>query len=277
MGDLDERFDRVSTLNVARGLHVFRYVSFDGSGAPAIGRFLPLSEGISLVDMPGRENGRLLAPGDCLVIRADRAGEAQVGLKRGSVDGALEATFRLDVIVRCEEEAQVLAPAPSPPVSFLAHIALVGDKAFAQSEWAAGPDAPGVIEGLQIVAESDSPLEMQVLLGARPPRWSDWVGAGAYAGTRGYGLPLLGLRLRLSPNASGVEIDAQALFLGALVASQQGRAVEFVSGSGVEPLVGVKIAIAKTLERTPGVTGGSQPVSAVGEPRVRVFRASTSR
>ena len=252
-------------------------MSFDGAGAPAAARFVGISEGITVLDMPGREEGRLLAPGDCLVVRADRAGEAKVGLKRGSADGALEATFRLDVIVRCEEEVKAAAPAAPAPVSFLAHVALVGDKPFAQGEWVAGPEAPGVIEGLQIFSEGDSPIEMQVLLGGRPPRWSDWVGAGAYAGTKGYGLPLLGVRLRLAPHAVDQEIDAQALFLGALVASQRGRTVEFVSGSGAEPLVGVKIAIVRTQERTPGVTGASDPASAGREPRVRVFRASTAR
>jgi hypothetical protein len=133
---------------------------------------------MSLVDMPGREDGRLLAPGDCLVIRADRGGEAQVALKRGSVDGALEATFRLDALVRCEEASEPVVAAPTPAVSFLAHIALVGDTAFEQSAWAGGPESPGIVEGLQIVGDVESPLEMQVLLGGRPPRWSDWVGAG---------------------------------------------------------------------------------------------------
>ena len=227
--------------------------------------------------MPGREDGRLLAPGDCLVIRADRAGEAQVGLKRGSADGALGATFRLDVLVRCEEAAEPVVTAPTPAISFLAHIALVGDTAFEQGAWAGGPEAPGIIEGLQIVGEGESPLEMQVLLGGRPLRWSDWAGVGVFAGTRGYGLPLLGLRLRLGPNAAGIEISAEALFLGALVASQRGSTVEFVSGSGVDSLVGVKIALEKALERTPSVSGGSESISPVREPRVRVFRASTAR
>jgi hypothetical protein len=277
LGDLDERFDRISALSVSRGLHVLRYVSFDGAGAPAIARFLPSAKGMSLVDMPGREDGRLLAPGDCLVIRADRGGEAQVALKRGSVDGALEATFRLDALVRCEEASEPVVAAPTPAVSFLAHIALVGDTAFEQSAWAGGPESPGIVEGLQIVGDVESPLEMQVLLGGRPPRWSDWVGAGVYAGTRGYGLPLLGVRLRLSPNAAGMEISAEALFLGALVASQRGRAIEFVSGSGVDPLVGVKIALERTSARTPDVIGGFESASLAREPRVRVFRASTAR
>jgi len=274
LGDLEERFDRVSALSVVRGLHVFRYVSFDGSGAPAMARFIPDNNGMTVIDMPGREGGRLLAPGDCVVVRADRDGEAKVGLRKGSAEGALDASFRLDVIVRCEEAPAPVAAAPTPSISFLAHIANVGDASFGQNVWAGGPQAPGAVEGLQIVCDAESPLEMQVLVGGRPSRWSDWVGAGHYSGTRGYGLPLLGLRLRLRPDAVGLEISAEALFLGALVTSQRGRIVEFVSGSGVDPLVGVKIGIETIVERRPGPVEGS---SSVREPRVRVFRASAAR
>ena len=238
---------------------------------------MPVINEMSVIDMPGRDGGRLLAPGDCVVVRAERAGEAKVGLRRGSADGALDASFRLDVIVRCEEVPEAVVAAPTPSVSFLAHIAHVGDASFGQNVWAGGPDAPGAIEGLQIVGDPDSPLEMQVLVGGRPARWSDWSGAGVYAGTRGYGLPLLGVRLRLSPEAAGMEISAEALFLGALVASQRGRTVEFVSGSGVDPLVGVKIAIEKAAERSPGVGVGMEANASNREPRVRVFRASASR
>jgi len=275
--EVEERFDRVSALSVARGLHVFRYVSFDGAGAPAIAKFMPDSNGMSVVDMPGREGGRLLAPGDCVVVRADHAGEATVGLRKGSADGALDASFRLDVIVRCEEAVTPIVAAPTSSITFFAHIANVGDASFGQDVWVGGPETPGAIEGLGIVSDAVSPLEMQVLVGGRPARWSDWVGAGQYAGTRGYGLPLLGLRLRLSPEAAGLEIAAEALFLGALVASQRGQMVEFLSGSGVDPLVGVKIAIEKATERSLGVSGATEASASVREPRVRVFRASASR
>lgn len=277
MGELIERFDRVSALSIVRGLHVFRYVSFNGSGAPAMAKFIPDKNGMSIVDMPGREGGSLLAPGDCLIVRADCAGEATVGLRKGSAEGVLDASFRLDVIVRCEEVSAPPVAAPTPEVTFLAHIANVGDASFAQNIWAGGPEAPGAIEGLQIVCESESPLEMQVLVGGRPPRWSDWAGAGHYAGTRGFGLPLLGVRLRLNSETSGLEISADALFLGAIVASQRGRVVEFVSGSGVDPLVGVKIAIEKAAERKPGVGGGNEAPASIREPRVRVFRAAAAR
>jgi len=264
---------------VARGLHIFRYVSFQGSGAPAVARVIPPNVGVALLDMPGRDKGMLQRPGDCLVLRAERASEVVVGLRRGSADGSLDASFRLEPIVLGDEAPAVRSSGEPAQLSFLAHLANVGDAQFAQNVWAGGPDAPAAVEGMQIVAEgAAAPLEMQVLVGSRPPRWSDWVGAGQFAGTRGHGLPLVGVRLRLKPEAVGVEIAAETLFLGALVAAQRGRQVEFVSASGVDPLVGVKIAVQSAQDAGSSRTASDPDAQTrEREPRVRVFRASTVR
>jgi len=273
--EAEDKFDRGSTLSVARGLHIFRYVSFQGNGAPAVARVIPPNAGVTLLEMPGRERGVVQRPGDCLVVRAESATEVVVGLRRGSADGSLDATFRLEPIILLEKPA---AP-EAAPMSFVAHLANRGDVAFAQGAWAGGPDAPAALEGLQIVGEAGATaLEMQVLVGSRPPRWSEWVSAGQYAGTRGHGLPLIGVRLRLRPEAVGVEIAAEALFLGALVAAQRGRQVEFVSVSGVDPLVGVKIGLQsmQDVAASRAVTA-SDAQARDREPRVRVFRASTAR
>jgi len=285
----DEKYDRGSTLAVARGLHIFRYINFQGAGVPAVARLIPPNAGVTLLDMPGRERGTLQRPGDCLVLRAERASDIVVGLRRGSPDGSLDASFRLEPIVLAEDApaapvVRVEASSPAPlsslaPLSFLAHLANLGDTPFAQGVWAGGPDAPAAIEGIQIVAEGGgAPVEMQVLVGSRPPRWSEWVGAGQYAGTRGHGLPLVGVRLRLRPEAATVEIAAETLFLGALVSSQRGRTVEFISPSGVDPLVGVRIAVesVQQADANQAVSGLDAPARE-REPRVRVFRASPVR
>ena len=286
MAEAEERFDRGSTLSVARGLHTFRYVSFQGAGVPAVARLIPPNAGVALLDMPGRERGMLQRPGDCLVLRADRASDVVVGLRRGTANGSLDATFRLEPIVLAEEtpaaavEAVAAEAAPAPAsLSFLAHVANRGDTVFAQEAWIGGPDSPAAVEGLQIVAEGGyAPVELQVLVGSRPPRWSEWVGAGQFAGTRGHGLPLVGVRLRLKPEVVGLEIAAEALFLGALVASQRGRQVEFVSGSGVDPLVGVKIGLQSVRETSAsGAATVPDAQTREREPRVRVFRASAAR
>ena len=280
------KYDRGSTLAVARGLHIFRYVSFQGTGVPAISKLIPPNAGVQVVDMPGRGAGVLQRPGDCLVVRAERTSDVVVALRRGSPDGSLDATFRLEPIVLSEEApaeptivANVAAASKAAPLSFLAHLANRGDTAFGQNVWAGGPESPAAVEGLQIVAEGGvCALEMQVLVGSRPPRWSEWVGAGQYAGTRGHGLSLLGFRLRTKPEAAGIEIAAEALFLGALVVSQRGRQVEFVSGSGVDPLIGVKVSVQSAEEVSANRTVSAPDANARDrEPRVRVFRASAGR
>jgi hypothetical protein len=240
---------------------------------------IPPNAGVALLDMPGRDKGVLQRPGDCLVLRAERASDVVIGLRRGSADGSLDASFRLEPVVLADETPAVSSAVEPAPLSFLAHLANVGDAQFAQNVWAGGPDAPAAIEGLQIVAESAAAaLEMQVLVGSRPPRWSDWVGAGQFAGSRGHGLSLVGVRLRLKPDAVGVEIAAEALFLGALVAAQRGRQIEFVSASGVDPLVGVKFAVQSVQDTaTNRAASGPDAQAREREPRVRVFRASTVR
>lgn len=285
----DEKYERGSTLSVSRGLHAFRYLEFQGIGVPAVARLIPPAEGVTLLDMPGREEGLLLRPGDCVVVRAERPSELVVGLRRGSADGSLEASFRLEAIAVAEESgasrpASVSAPAPvvSPaltPFGFMAHVARRGDVPFEQSVWIGGPDAPAAIEGLEIVGEPKScMLEMQVLVGSRPPRWSEWVGAQQFAGTRGHGLSLTGIRMRLAPEAGSSEISAEALFLGALVESKRGRQVEFVSGSGVDPLVGLKVSLQSAQRLAEGRSAPSlEAVARDREPRVRVFRASSGR
>lgn len=268
MSTLNNGFDRYSTLPVACGLHVIRYVSFGGAGVPAVASIVALDESVTILDMPGRSQGVLRQPGDCLALSAQRGGDIGVGLRRGAVDGALEASLRLEPIVLTEEgSARLLSIVPDAPIAFsvLAHLANLGDVKTDAGLWLGGPDRPAVVEGLEIIGSASAvPIELQVLIAGKSPHWSDWVGPGQFVGTRGRKLPLQGLRMRLRPEALGLEIAAEGLFLGALVSAQQGRQVEFISGSGVDPLVGVKIVLrpaqaAQDRER---------------EPRVRVFRAS---
>jgi hypothetical protein len=162
-------------------------------------------------------------------------------------------------------------------ISFLAHVAMRGDVLVSGDEWAGGPESPGPIEGLEIKpgAQSGVKVELQVLVGSRPPRWSEWVAAGSYAGTKGRGLPLAGVRLRLHGSApESTELLVDGLFVGSTVITKRGREVELVSGAGTDPLVGLRLGL-RSMEKvvTPSlsVVSGVEPA-----PRVRVFRASTA-
>jgi len=81
------------------------------------------------LDMPGREEGMLQRPGDCLVLRAERTSDVVIGLRRGSADGSLDASFRLEPIILADEAPDAKpasAPAPAPlsssPISPIAAI-----------------------------------------------------------------------------------------------------------------------------------------------------------
>jgi hypothetical protein len=285
-----EQYDRTSALSVARGLHVLRYVSVQGGGNPPVA-FVKASmetEGaLEIVCAPWLAQGQLVRPGDCVVLRAERPVELTVGLRRGAPGGGLDASFRLEPLVPSEESvaarsdprlALTLAKAGVvEPLSLLAHVSMRGDVVVKESEWAAGPEAPAPIEGLEIrgaVGDGVS-LEAQVLVSSRPPRWSSWAPAGEYAGTRGRYLQLVGVRLRLTgAKADRREIVADALFLGSLVMSKRGQEIEFVSKSGVDPLVGLKLGVVETV--APVVDRPAFIAGRERDSRVRVFRASAN-
>ena len=149
-----------------------------------------------------------------------------------------------------------------------------GDVAVTENEWLAGPGSPAPIEGIGVRSTDRDRLsvEMQVLaVGA--PQWSVWVGDGAFAGTRGRGLPLAGVRLRLvGAEASRVELSAEALFLGQMVQTKTGRQVEFASATGSDPLVGLKLGV-QAVGKPLGVQKNEGPAQDRGS-RVRVFRPS---
>jgi hypothetical protein len=288
-----ETFDRNSTLSVSRGLYVLRYVGVQGGANPPIAHVRAASGNgtVEFMSPPWLPSGQLARPGDCLVIRADRSTEIMVGIKRDTPGGTLDASFRLEPLsvgdeadIPASSPARTVArgeePAPprsSAPFTMLAHISMRGDVVVSEDEWAGGPDAPSPIEGLELRGEPAEglSLEMQVLVSSRPPRWSNWVSAGEYAGTRGRYLQLIGVRLRLGGQKSDrSEIAADALFLGSLVASKRGREVEFLSKSGVDPLVGLRLGVAAS--ESLGNGRSSFGSGREREGRVRVFRTSVN-
>jgi len=150
-----------------------------------------------------------------------------------------------------------------------------GDVEAAEDQWIAGPNAPAPVEGLLVRSEDNALLavEMQALI-AGAQQWTGWTSAGGFVGTRGRGLPLLALRLRLAgADASQLELIAEALFLGATTVAKAGRQIEFASSTGSDPLVGLKLGV-RTAEAPPVAQQADGPWRDRGA-RVRVFRSST--
>ncbi len=256
---MDVKFERISAVALTRGLHVVRYASSAaGTDAPvAVVRAAEGSEPlIDMLSAPGADPGRLERPGDCLVVRAQGPAKLEIGLRRSSPSGSLDGSFQIDILATAKDGVEAVQgagarPVEAPPVprgedvkfSILGHVAMRGDVNLREGEWVAGPEAPAPVEGVSFSSSDRERLaiETQILV-VGAPRWSVWVGDGGYAGTRGRGRALSGIRLRLvGADAAKYELAAEALFLGAMVQAKTGRQLEFVGSAGSDPLVGLKV------------------------------------
>lgn len=304
MSGMDVKFERSSAVAVSRGLLVVRYAASGAVRDFPIAMVRPAATFDRVVEIfsaPGTEQGRLEKPGDCAVVRVHEAAKLEIGLRRSAPAGSLDASFQVEVLGAGKlpettfETARTVAEAPKtaivsdfresdavrpgasakPGLTFSAHVAMRGDVEVGEDQWVAGPNAPAPIEGLVLrSAEPDRlAIEAQVLV-AGAKQWSDWVAPGAYAGTRGRGLPLIAARFRLvGAEGASMEITADALFLGAAALTKTGRQIEFASPTGSDPLVGLKLGV-RTVEKSPAAQQSDGPWRDRGS-RVRVFRSSS--
>jgi hypothetical protein len=289
----DEVLEREATINVERGLYLLRYASGAVLGASPVARVRPApgSEAfIEIISAPGIVTGFLSYPGECAIVRAERAGQLIVRIMRQSAGESMDAVFRIEPVSGAERAgAAVALEAVSPNAALtlsggdvkfglLAHVSRRGDVNVGAGEWVAGPNAPAAIEGLEIRVSANSGLrfELQPLVATTPPRWLDWVSSGGFAGTRGRGLPLAGVRIRLvGAEASRFVLSAEALFLGSAIQSKRGQEIELVGSPGGDPMVGLRLDVTAAL-------GGGAPVKGAvvqqrPESRVRVFRAASGK
>jgi hypothetical protein len=299
----EELFDRESSIFVARGLYVLRYESgSNGLDHPvAVVRAAPgFESAIQILSAPGGAPGRLDEPGAALFVRASEHGSLQIGVKRRRSNGSLDAALKLESVgglATSEKQdaerggnldEQDRTPAPRfaatttsedpTEVLFVAHLSRRGDIAVGPNVWAAGPQAPARIEGLEMrpLPTAGVEPEIQVLSAGRGASWSNWIRPGDFAGSRGRNLPLVGLRLRLTGGeAHRYIVNADALFLGSAIMSSRGREIEFVSVAGRDPLVGFRFEICPERRVTLRQVASSPRRDAA--PRVRVFRAEASR
>ncbi|WP_264812565.1 hypothetical protein, partial [Gluconacetobacter sacchari] len=97
----------------------------------------------------------------------------------------------------------VVPKAEAPPGELTAHIQRRGDVAHALAEWMGTPGSGNWIEGFAIAPTrpiTAEDIEYQAVLGRG---WmSPWVSGGQFCGSRGMALPILGLSVRLKPQAA---------------------------------------------------------------------------
>ncbi|MGD0722145.1 MAG: hypothetical protein ABR970_13995 [Roseiarcus sp.] len=239
------------------------------------------------------------------MIVAPGQGSLQVTVSTRALDGDLDASIRMEALATQDAEAPIVAEPAAPqraltpsrpaarkakelPVAYsgfavMAHVARRGDLLVEPGEWIGGPAAPAPVEGLQInwTPPAGVTLDYQVLAVGAGGRWSAIVSAGEFAGSRGRRLPLAGVRLRLGgAHADRYSLRGEALFLGSAVESGSSRELQFVSRSGTDPLVGLRLELREATAAVREPAARFAPPIKTSEARrggrVRVFRSGQS-
>ena len=288
-------------VDVDRGLVLVRYATAGDEVRPPRIEVLvnPKDEKhIEIISNPLHSEAVLWEPGGCLLVRATRPGKLFVEVIPVDEDGSTAATVKVEMLSQGESGArsalpdsrtvvtsgskpQVASQLTSPIDSHVAldrlrivgHVAGIGDVTARADEWVAGPSAPARIEGLSIVwpgKPDDLDIRYCVRL-ARPHAVSGrMMELGAYAGTRGRALPIVGIRFEMSGSAAAsFRLVSEAAFLGAPIARTSGKQIEMSGPTGREPLVGFRL-------RLDEIDIPLQPVltpAARSQGRVRVFRS----
>jgi Clostridial hydrophobic W len=132
------------------------------------------------------------------IYRPDRPGAQPPKLQVQRLDGAADATVS-------RPRPRLVEPLPVAPVTtpeIVAHIQRRGDVPAQLGEWLGAAGSRLTIEGFAIKPADlrAEDIEYQAVLGRG---WlSPWVEGGEFCGSRGLGLPLLGLRVRLKGAAA---------------------------------------------------------------------------
>jgi hypothetical protein len=172
-------------------------------GLPGVRVSPPPMSGSAVEIIGFRPDGWLAAHGDAALVRVAEGG-AQVLVTVYQAPGMAEAAPRLQVMRVGNGAAPAPHPVPKPePMDMLAHIQTRGDVGAKFGAWLGEAGSGNWIEGIAVAAPEGiaaADLSYQAVLGRG---WlSPWVEAGAYCGSRGMALPLLGVRVRLTGEAA---------------------------------------------------------------------------
>lgn len=299
-----ERTDQRKLLDVDKGLLLIRYATADDERRPPKIRVLvnpKHANNIELVSNPDHQDAVLWNPGACLVVRASGPGQLFVDLVPLDEKGSTAATVKIETLSQGKaptkskaiKHGKILARDPRAAamsfarhmdderqgVRLLGHVAGIGDVAVPADQWIAGPTAPARVEGLSI-DWPDKPEGVDVRYAvklARPHAVSGrMMQLGAYAGTRGRALPIVGVTLELTgAAASGFRLSAEAAFLGSPVMRMTGEQVEMSGPTGREPLVGFRLRLDEV--SVPLQPALAPMIKAKSSGRVRVFRSSAAQ
>jgi len=291
-----ERSQQQQTVAIDRGLFVIRYAAADDEQRPPTIRILPspaARKNIQLILHPDFDEAILLHPDSCLVVRTAKPGVLAVEVTASHAGGSTAATVRIEPLTQDKGELPVLPasdrvslPYDSPPglpqpydlddLRILGHVSGTGDILVNAGEWLAGPSAPSRIEGLSITwpgKPTNLNIDYAVKTATPQPTSGRKVGLGAFAGSRGKAMPIIGLMVEMSgADALGFRLFVEAIFLGGPVITLTGKRIVASGPTGREPLVGLRMKLAADDKTTAQDKSGAVSTQN-SENRVRVFRS----
>ena len=250
-------------LDVSRGLFLVRYDTAEDAANPPRVALSP--EGwdpseLQFVLPPDAEQPVLWSPGGSLILRALRAGRIMVTVISSLPQGSTVAGVQLVPLTDDPLDLGLARPIDLSKIKVLGHLSGIGDVRVACNEWLGGPASPSRIEGIALeMADLPETLRFRysVRIGGSRPVTGEMFDAGAFAGTRGRALPLVGATFEISGRgAARYVVVAEALFLGSPVMRVSGQRVVVAGPTGREPLVGLRLSVNDTRRST---VHGSEP------------------
>lgn len=297
-----ERSQTMRTLRVSQGLFVLRYAaSKAGLNAPTLDVHAAPSSGVDLIWPGSSTEGRLVSPGDAMVVRAARDSLVTLSVTPSHRNGSCDAELVLERVSTTLHHtatstpqtgvAALRRPSSLEDIEILAHVSRRGDVLVPGGTWICGPDLPMAIEGLEI-RWPNRPRDLDIVarptVNARGLKTLAEQSIGSFVGTRGKAAPITSLALALTGScADDYVLNCEALFLGLPVVAVSGQSCTLRGPTGLEPLVGLKLSVAAAEERavlrTVGVIHNQMaeaPAPRLAAPRaesprrVRIFRTS---
>jgi hypothetical protein len=150
--------ERTSSVGVATGLHVLRYLLGAHSAAPIVlvRPSIGSESSLRLIPAPGQPENSL-TPGCLMVVSAERPATLQITVRPSVPGGSIEAKVQIEALSAnstsetSESQPALSAPQlPEEPLGLLVHVARRGDVRQALGRWLCGPEAPAPIEGVQV-------------------------------------------------------------------------------------------------------------------------------
>ena len=273
------------TVIVDRGLFLVRYAAAEDQEQPPkvkVSADPPSNRDISFVLYPDHDEPVLWQPDTCLVVRANATAKLAVQVVPFQEGGSTAATVRIEPL----SQGEAPQSARSKPqgrrsndpraVCVLGHLTGVGDVTVNADEWLAGPSAPSRIEGIALgwpAKPSDLDIRYAVKTAKPHPISGRVVEFGAFAGTRGKALPIVGLMLEISGRvAADFEFVVEAIFLGSPVTRMIGKRIVATGPTGREPLVGLRLDLKRVSSAAKPRAQRPSGKSEASQDSVRVFR-----